>query len=68
MKDVRTSAGLVPADRAKKIFTFVRESVQNKQFAKVLNDWQFEIDPRLLQLNGRLLERQTILFGQNIEV
>lgn len=68
MKDVKNNTGLIPGERAKQIVAFIKDSVQNKKFAKVLEDWQFEIDPRLLELKGRVLPEQVIIFGKNFMV
>lgn len=68
MKEIRAKGGLIPVDRAKQILSFVQESSQNKEFEEELRKWQLEIDPRLLKIKGRVLDKQTILFGQNKEV
>ncbi len=30
-----------------------------------LESWGFQLDPRMIQMNGRILDREKILFGRN---
>lgn len=65
MKALKESTGLNPTERAKHILGFVKDSAENADFAKVLKEWQFELEPKLLQLQGRVLRSETIKFGRN---
>jgi len=68
MRDLKASTGLYPTERAKQILSFTRESAQNKDFAEVLKKWEFELDPRLIQLPGRVLPAEKVKFGNQNEV
>jgi len=67
MRDLKTKTGLNPTDRAKQIVAFAKESIQNAEFADALKKWQFVLDPRLIEVTGRMLPKQKIVFADKKE-
>lgn len=43
---------------------FVKSSANNKEYSKVLSEWNFKLGDKLVRVNGRVLDNEKIIFGQ----
>jgi aubergine len=62
-KDYKNATLLTPHQRASSIQNMLNKNAQDANFNKHLGNWNMQIDPRLVQLDARLLEPNTITFG-----
>lgn len=52
-----------PQPRITKLLNFNRRLQQTPESLRVLSEWNLELDQNLVSVPGRILESQTILFG-----
>ncbi|KAL3266899.1 hypothetical protein HHI36_011049 [Cryptolaemus montrouzieri] len=67
MKDVSTYTRVTPAQRMNALRTYLRNVSNSPEAQQVLADWGLKLDPNTINLQGRSLETETILFGDNKE-
>jgi len=54
---------LNPVRRIERLRTFNRRLQTTPESVKVLNDWNMKLDDHLVELQGRIIEPQNIVFG-----
>lgn len=65
MEDVAKYTRLNPADRIAKLMDFNRRLQTCQRSVQNLEDWGCELDTQMVQLNGRELPMETVLFGNS---
>lgn len=63
MKDVGSHTRLTPSQRNVSLNKFINNILNSVEALKYLEKWGLEIDTNLLQLTGRLLQPETIYWG-----
>jgi aubergine len=63
MKDLKQIIGLKPDERMKQICSFVKSSLENKEFNEALDSWEFKLDEKVVSVPGRVLPIETIYVG-----
>ncbi|KAL9646069.1 hypothetical protein ABK040_007948 [Willaertia magna] len=67
-REIRKHSGLGPTARLKKISDLNNKSNNTDAFVKALKGWNVEIESKPLELKGRVLPVEKILFGDKKEV
>jgi aubergine len=67
MKAMSEYTRLGPSQRIEKLRRFNQRLRSTKESDQVFRDWSMKLDPQLVEFDGRLLERQTLKFGQGKE-
>jgi aubergine len=63
-KDYKNATLLTPHQRASSIQDMLNKNALNEGFNKHLGNWNMQIDPRLVQLDARVLDPNTVTFGE----
>jgi len=64
MQQMKRATFLNPHERAGRILEFVQKSSENTEFTEALSKWDFEIQPKLVEVQGAILDKETIIFGE----
>lgn len=65
MKEVGNFTRVGPQPRQDKLLTFIKRVRENPEAKAHLEEWGFELCPFTIPLEGRQLEPETLIFGQN---
>lgn len=68
MKDIAQFTRVTPNQRMNSLRKYVRNVQQNAEAGDVLTSWGLEIDAATIDLNMRILEPETIVFGGDVKV
>ena len=65
MKAVGAYTRLGPRDRIQRLMDFNKRISTTRESLKVLDDFKMKLDNKLIEFNGRLVDPQKILLGNN---
>ncbi|XP_045478662.1 piwi-like protein Ago3 [Harmonia axyridis] len=67
MKDVAAYTRVTPAQRVNCLRTYIQNVSKSAEAQQILGDWGLKLEESTIQMEGRLLGNETILFGDNKE-
>lgn len=65
MSAVAQYTRLGPSDRIKKLLDFNRRLQTTPDSMKVLNEWSMSLEHQMVELVGRKLDSESVVFGNN---
>lgn len=57
---------LSPSARIQRLMAYNQRLQKTKASIDVLKDWNLTLDPNLVEVNGRILKNEKIIFGRNM--
>lgn len=67
MKDVAEYTRVTPAQRMNALRTYLKNVANSAEAQQILGNWGLKLDENTINLEGRLLGNETILFGDGQE-
>lgn len=63
-KAVETFSKVGPVDRCKRLSEFVQRFKTDQKVKEELNRWKMDFESKPVEINGRILQFETLLFGR----
>lgn len=67
MEQLSDITRLGPIDRINRLVSFNKKINDTKECLDVLQNWKLKLDNELVEIKGRQLPQETIMFGKSLE-
>jgi len=62
LESIKKVSAQLPDKKAAVIYSIVKSNLQHKDYKKLLDDWGYNIDPRMISVDGRVLPMEKVQF------